>query len=118
MTQAPVEQRHRDAADDEYWSRKALAEAYANLEANHHKIKAMGDDLAEIDRIAVAGQWGQNDMGSLFEVAAIAAPYRASDPVAEAAREAIEAIWQHGTPSRDAVIAAVINLARTIEGDR
>lgn len=87
--QAPVEQRHRDAADDEYWSRKALAEAYANLEANHHKIKAMADDLAEIDRLCVQANWCPNghSVTEPNQIANIASLYRTSDPVVEAIRE-------------------------------
>ena len=161
MTQAPIHPRHKDMAAN--LSRLTLEERFAQTLAND---EAKGKALAEIDRIArhiVDDSRGE-------KIAAIAAPYRASDPqpvtgcpdcdafkrevsdacklvdgflerdgwalqgaarealsrfiipasdpVAEAAREAIEAIWQLGTPSRDAVIAAVINLARTIEGDR
>jgi len=98
MTQAPIEPRHKDEAErllnKSYDRILTIAQTLANDEEK-------GKALAEIDRIAVAGQWGQNDMGSLFEVAAIAAPYRASDPVAWMRELVAEGLWHRKRKALD-----------------
>lgn len=107
-TNAPIEPRHKDeaakAAEYEDWisvevsnhpvaiAARASILAHAQTLANLEKARA---DLAEIDRIAVAGGFAQCLPGDpCLEIAAIAAPYRASDPVAEALKaEAIDTGW-------------------------
>ena len=90
MTQAPIETRHKDKALDIWMARsaeQAIAQTLANLEA-------AWADLAEIDRIARAHGWNIPDCEGLDigDVAAIAAPYRASDPVAEALKASVVAL--------------------------
>jgi hypothetical protein len=153
MTQAPIEPRHKDeaakAAEYEDWisvevsnhpvaiAARASILAHAQTLAN---LEAAQADLAEIDRIAVAGGFAQCLPGDpCLEIAAIAAPYRAIDPVAEALKaEAMTIVLAESVPRTIQQIEAIRNgiagqgkidlvmralkrgmeLARTIEGDR
>ena len=89
-----------------YWWRSVIKETSFSYDTELHAIKA---DMAEIDRIALRHAWGSDTFlnGPTGKVAAIAARYREADPLAQIARDVIEAIWQNGTPSRENVIAAV-----------
>lgn len=93
MTQAPIEPHHKDmaakAAGFSSYDRKAIGYgsdhstvksilAHAQTLAN---LEAARADLAEIDRIAVLNCWQSDEYAGKASVAAIAAPYRASDPV-------------------------------------
>ena len=102
MTQAPIHPHHKDMAAKAAGYRdyaEAKADAMLSLRGDRMMIahaqtlanlEAAQADLAEIERIAVAGGFAQCLPGDpCLEIAAIAAPYRASDPVAEALREAL-----------------------------
>lgn len=86
MTQAPIETRHKDMAanmlSQSYDRILTIAQTLANDEAK-------GTALAEIDRIAGENEWPIAYASDLRTVAAIAAPYRASDPVADGLRDAL-----------------------------
>lgn len=133
MTQAPIEPRHKDeaakAAEYEDWisvevsnhpvaiAARASILAHAQTLAN---LEAAQADLAEIDRIAVAGGFAQCLPGDpCLEIAAIAAPYRAIDLVAEVLKDVLIAL---GVGPDECVAskwnAGVAKFRAFIEGDR
>lgn len=81
-----------------------LAQAYADLEATKAELAETKRVLGEVDAECVKSVFEID----LAHIRNIAAPYRVKvDPLDTAAREAIEAVWQHGTPRREEVIATV-----------
>ena len=137
MTQSPIDPHHKDQAanmlSQSYDRILTIAQTLANDEAK-------GKALAEINRIAVENDWPNLSYAAdIRAVAAIAAPYRASDPVAEALKaEAMTIVLAESVPRTIQQIEAIRNgiagqgkidlvmralkrgmeLARTIEGHR
>lgn len=140
MTQAPIEPHHKDmAAKAAGYEQPELVIrgienghspivpatvasilAHAQDIANLEKAQA---DLAEINRIALLHGWTPSNKGKISEpaslIAAIAAPYRASDPVAESLKDVLIAL---GVGPDECVAskwnAGVAKFRAFIEGDR
>lgn len=96
MTQSPIDPRHTEAALKAH-HRLSVTEFCDYLAQTLANDEAKGKALAEIDRM-IATETDFIPKGSLLHsILAIAAPYRASDPVAEALRAAWIKLWPEDT---------------------
>lgn len=131
MTQAPIEPRHKDeaakAAGFCHWSH-VESRAYAMTNSNHAYISILAHaqtladleaaraDLAEIDALLANAP---DSPSVIADAKALAAPYRAIDPVAEVLKDVLIAL---GVGPDECVAskwnAGVAKFRAFIEGDR